>query len=533
MPLVGTIIPAIKKNVAFPDDIIKKLAGRTLIDRALEKVSVFSGKENTLVITDSEEIRQLCEHKGFRVLYHKDIQLSFESITKYFSDKELSWLSAYEYIVNLSVYSPLLKVEKIREALDYLKKTESSFLQPIVACNPRNFCYQSTRDNVLFWKDGHQSHTVSSAFTIIKTSALLESSDEEIEGIPFLLKNDTHEIHSYHDWWVCEKLINQKRILFHAIGNDKIGFGHVYRALTIAHEISDHEVIFICSARDLPFLRRKIDVDYELHAYVENEFEAKLNEIEPDLVINDILNTSKNYMKSLRKHVRYIVNFEDEGEGAESADLVVNSLLSNGQSGFVTGEKAFLLRDEFEDRRLEFGKVESILLIFGGSDPQNYTCQVLKAIYSICRDKNIKINVVTGPGYAFKKDFFQLLDELNDKLVTHISEPQALATLFLKSDIAICSNGRTKLELFHCGVPAIVIPQNRREQDRLSSSETRGIYLNHKSANLLNECAGILEKLIEDDTYRYSQFEKLAACDYSKNKNYILKKIEDLLKKEI
>ena len=38
----------------------------------------------------------------------------------------------------------------------------------------------------------------------------------------------------------------KKKNTFRVIGNKTIGMGHIYRALTLAHEITDHEVLFVC-----------------------------------------------------------------------------------------------------------------------------------------------------------------------------------------------------------------------------------------------------------------------------------------------
>ncbi|MBF0233857.1 MAG: hypothetical protein HQK65_12585 [Desulfamplus sp.] len=69
------IIPATKKNVAFTDDLVKKLAGRTLIQRAIDKAKKLTAVAHIYVVTDSEEIRLIAERNGTRTFYDKDLKL--------------------------------------------------------------------------------------------------------------------------------------------------------------------------------------------------------------------------------------------------------------------------------------------------------------------------------------------------------------------------------------------------------------------------------------------------------------------------
>ena len=48
------IIPAIKKNVAFTDDLVKKLAGTSLVQRAIDKAKRIVPREHIYIVTDSE-----------------------------------------------------------------------------------------------------------------------------------------------------------------------------------------------------------------------------------------------------------------------------------------------------------------------------------------------------------------------------------------------------------------------------------------------------------------------------------------------
>ena len=48
------------------------------------------------------------------------------------------------------------------------------------------------------------------------------------------------DIDGVADWWVAEKALNRRRIVFRVDGSREIGMGHVYRALTLAGHLLDH-----------------------------------------------------------------------------------------------------------------------------------------------------------------------------------------------------------------------------------------------------------------------------------------------------
>ena len=70
------LIPALKKNVAFTDDLVKKLAGVALIQRAIDRALMIAGYKNrVLVVTDSEEIELIAERN--KVCVYRDASLKW------------------------------------------------------------------------------------------------------------------------------------------------------------------------------------------------------------------------------------------------------------------------------------------------------------------------------------------------------------------------------------------------------------------------------------------------------------------------
>ena len=73
----------------------------------------------------------------------------------------------------------------------------------------------------------------------------------------------------------------------------------------------------------------------------------KIREISPDIIINDILDTSTDYMLKLKNMGIKVFNFEDLESGAEYADGVFNALYPGNVpvKYFYTG-KIIIVRDQ-------------------------------------------------------------------------------------------------------------------------------------------------------------------------------------------
>ena len=89
------VIPAIKKNAVIPDQLVKKLAGKTLIARALDTARAVAPAKDIIVLTDSQEISLICERANVR--YHRNQALRFSSKDILAEMKDLLLELAEEY----------------------------------------------------------------------------------------------------------------------------------------------------------------------------------------------------------------------------------------------------------------------------------------------------------------------------------------------------------------------------------------------------------------------------------------------------
>jgi spore coat polysaccharide biosynthesis predicted glycosyltransferase SpsG len=167
-----------------------------------------------------------------------------------------------------------------------------------------------------------------------------------------------------------------------------------------------------------------------------------------------------------------VINFEDLGDGAPQADLVINAIYPEKQilPNHYFGHNYFILRDEFiySSRKEITDKVENVLITFGGVDPNNYTRKTIEAIHEYCKQENILITVVAGFGYAYYDTLRQFENIRVAQNVTNISQ------YMLEADLIFTSAGRTTYEIASIGTPTIILAQNERELTHFFASEEYG-----------------------------------------------------------
>ncbi len=250
-------------------------------------------------------------------------------------------------------------------------------------------------------------------------------------------------------------------------GYPAIGMGHVYRALMLAHEISSHKITFVCTSRSGLAVESVASRDYHVVRQGNEPLWQTVGSQRPDLVVNDFLNTGREYMERVLATGARCVNFEDEGDGAALANLVINALYESSHSTARVrcGPDYFCLRDEFVNARRNplRAQVSTLLITFGGTDQHDCTRRVLEITAPICLAYGIAIRVVAGPGYAHRQELEAWLGEYGNPGIVFTWATNIMSRMMEGADLAICSAGRTVYELAHMRVPGIVLATHERE----------------------------------------------------------------------
>ena len=518
------VIPAIKKNAVIPDQLIKKLNGITLIQRAINKAQELTSNENIFVISDSEEIQLICERN--RINCHKDSFLSITSENIISTVLDILKDKKQENVLLYRANTPLVDSIILRQAYDEFLKETDSILTSVKSeqkklLKPVDKYFNYIEENNYFEE--------LKAFHIFNTTKLNYKKKK-----PFIIDLEKSiEISNYQDWWVCEKVLQRKKIVFNVIGNLEIGMGHIYHSLALAHEITDHEIIFVCDKKYKIAVDKIASTDYKVIPS-DDTVETILN-LKPNLVINDILNTDENYIKVLKEKKIIVVNFEDLGSGSKFADLVFNELYDKPQypeANYRWGYEYLALRDEFYDSvpHQFVEDVKDILITFGGSDQNNLTLISLKSIIKICQKNNIKINIVCGSAYIFKNELETYLKTVEYKNIELTYASGVISKIMEKTQLALSSNGRTVYELADMNIPSIVISHHDREATHSFASLEKGFI----NLGIINESTNKnikekFEKLVYDKDYRELLFMNIKKYNFRENKQKVVKTILELL----
>lgn len=206
----------------------------------------------------------------------------------------------------------------------------------------------------------------------------------------------------------------------------------------------------------------------------EDELFEKLRRFHTQIVVNDILDTSSEYILKLKNEGYFVVNFEDLGVGSEFADVVFDSLYEHdsSQKNIFSGYKYYILKEEFyfQPQKIITDEVRNVLIFFDGSDLDNLTGKVLNSI--LATNYQGRINIILGLDYPNKEEFVSKIESNPAiQVYTNVSD---ISEFIFKADIIFTSAGKTTYDICSLGVPTICLSQDERELTHVFCSEATG-----------------------------------------------------------
>lgn len=527
------VIPAIKKSAVIPDQLVKKLAGKTLIQRALDTALGFTQGCDIYVVTDSEEISLICQRAGVRYLYNPAQAIKSLNIVKELRGVLTELAARYDRLIIYRASCPLVTSEDIADAYGRFVTEGTDCLVSLKSVQYRLWSAKSGDvDALLFNEEEESAYIETKSLIMLRAEAL--RLDRPASVTPYFLNDRSIQINSYQDWWICEKLLTRRHIVFVVAGYPAIGMGHIFRALMLAHEIADHRVTFLCTRESELAAANIAARDYRTKVQESDDLAADVLALKPDLVVNDILNTEAAYVRRLKEAGVKVVSFEDMGGGAAESDLVVNALYDADRPmgpHVLYGYRYFCLRDEFlQGARNNFRHpVRKVLMTFGGTDYSDFTRKTLDAVGGICRDKDIALHIVAGPGYAHSQALQEHLAGLAASHVHFTAATNVISQVMEGADLAICSAGRTVYELAHMRVPSIVLAHHAREAMHTFARPQNGFeYLGCMEEFDGDALRNAFVRMM-DEAYRRELHLRMSRFDFTRNKARVVRRIVALL----
>lgn len=477
------IIPARGGSKGIPRKNVLLLSGQPLISYAIQNAKSSSFQMDVAVSTDDQEIANVSNQFGAEVI-RRNKKLASDEVTldpvifDAVQQMESKTGKAYDYVITLQPTSPLLSADTLDSAIQKMLNDETIDTLISAVNDPHLSWTTKEVKGVVTVLPNYEARLNRQYLpkNFVETGAFVITKRHFVKPDTRFGKNisvyevpasESTDIDTKQDWWVAEKQLSKKNILIRVEGYSEIGLGHVYRGLSLAYSLMDHNVTFVTSSKSDLAIKKLEDsfIKYEV-IQEEHQLEEIIAKYDVDIVINDILNTSISYMEYLSQFSVRVVNFEDVGPGSALADAVINDLYApqNTDSKYYWGSKYYLLRDEFLiSKPSEFNEeVNNVFVIFGGVDPSNLTKKVLAAFEQINTNEDVEFTVVVGPGYAE----FEKIQDIAENSALNISvfkDVNNMAEMMKRSDIAISSQGRTMLELASMNVPTILMAQNERE----------------------------------------------------------------------
>lgn len=535
------VIPAIKKNAVIPDQLVKRLAGATLIQRAIDTARGVVPAHDVVVVTDSQEISLICERNGVRFHYNAGLRFTSLDIISEMKSILRELGNDYGHIIVYRASCPLLTWVDIDDAYRRFLEDEADCLVTVKSVRHRIWEVRQGRLESFLSEDETELVVESKALIIIKSEALQGGNIRRT--VPYFLNDRAMEINSYQDWWLCERLLTQRRVVFVVAGYPAIGMGHVFRSLMLAHEIANHKVFFVCTKESELAASNIAARDYKT-VIQQGELWEDVLALAPDLVINDMLDTSRGYMERLKAAGIPVVNFEDEGPGAMLADQVVNALYEEvgkkmgakeNPARFLYGHRYFCLRDEFiqAEQNAFRPQPQCVLVTFGGTDMPDYTRQTLNVVEPLCRERGIAVRVVTGPGYAHRDELVRHIEALGNPLIRFEYATNIMSRMMEGVDLAVCSAGRTVYELAHMRIPSIVLAQHEREAHHTFARACHGFaYMGVMRRFNAERLRKVFAQLVDEPERRQRLYERQSRIHFEQNKAKVVSGILKLLKKE-
>lgn len=471
------IIPARGGSKGIPRKNVRIMNGKPLIAYAIETALQVEEIENVVVSTDDEEIADVSRMYGAMVI-ERPKHLGEDAVT--LDPVIYHAVSVYEekygtvdVVITMQPTSPLMQAETLKSALRrYFNSDADTMLsatnKPHLAWAEKDGKYVPLYKERLNRQYLPKHLMETGAFVISKREYVTPTSRfGNVVTLYEVPEKEAVDIDDYADWTICEMRLKRKKIIIRVDGYPEIGLGHVYRAILLANSLMGHEVLIVLSAKSTLGITKikEYFLSYRVVSDDEEFFELLENE-KPDILINDILNTSLAYMNKVKLLVDRIVNFEDVGEGSRVANAVVNALYESGTVGsnYYWGHKYYCLRDEFliTTPKKFSDEVENVLVVFGGTDPGHYTERLFEVIDSMETNSKITYQFVLGLGFDREEEFREkaALSRQNIKIIKDV---KMMSKYMAKADIAISSQGRTMYELAAMKVPTIIMAQNERE----------------------------------------------------------------------
>ena len=521
------VIPASGSSKIIPRKNIRLLGTVPLIAYAIGIAKSSQYVDDVIVTTDDSETALLSEKFGASVIrYSNDSQDGVsvdEMIYNAMIQKEKLTLDEYDIVITLQPTAPLLKVSTLNRTIEKFEDFSVDSVITVVDDRHLNWGYDEEHQRYfplyikrvapeLLPKSFRETGALlATRRSFVRPDSRLGTNIDVIE----LSKGESINIVNREDWLIAENYLQKRKMAFVVSAYDEIGSSHMDRCLSLASKLVFHDVLFFIDESHELGINILNNFNYPYVIYDgEDELFIKLNQFNPHIVINDILDTSTEYILNLKKEGYFVVNFEDLGVGSEFADVVFDSLYEqdSSKSNIFSGYKYYILKEEFyfQPQKIITNEVNNVLIYFNRNDSHNLTEKVLNSILATNYDG--RINIILGLHYPDKEGFIaKIQTNPSIQVYTNVSN---ISEFMFNSDIIFTSAGKAMYEICSLGIPTICLSQDERELTHIFCSDKTGFVNMGLGENIEHEeIANQFVDLVNDYDRRLEMHEKMLSVD--------------------
>jgi len=324
--------------------------------------------------------------------------------------------------------------------------------------------------------------------------------------------------------------MTRNTVLLRADGGPSIGMGHLTRTAGLAEA---------CLQRDYdPELLTRTSPETDLDGIVPRDLDRRtlpagcsrdedrrttvdwIREHDPAFVVTDLCNGRfipdpdgyRSYLEAVAAPSRFLVTIDDLHTFPMPADLVVNpnygasdrSYTRDGDTTYLLGPDYFIFRNAFLEQRTENrcdqpDLARNLLVTLGGSDLQNVTGTVCRAVSRL--DRELNVHVISGIAAEALPVDPDASSRINWRFSRFVHD---FAEVLAGVDLAITAGGLTKYETALLGVPSLVISQVDHQHKIMQSFEDAGtcIYLGRAGDASCSALRQNLSSLMSDRSRR-------------------------------
>ena len=217
-----------------------------------------------------------------------------------------------------------------------------------------------------------------------------------------------------------------------------------------------------------------------------------ISETKYDKIIIDHYGIDWVIEKEISKYTNKLIVISDIYESFHWCDEFINyncddvkllqKLNLNPNTIIKCGKEHVIINKKFKQHKKTFfrSKIEKICIMLGGSDPFNYTLQILQQIHNIIINNKIQVYVIIGKANGNIDSIVEFAKKSSNYILLFDINYDQLIQLYLDIDLCIGSLSITAYERLYLNIPQICIKivdnQNIQQLQEFNICQINGLF---------------------------------------------------------